>query len=56
MDRHYLQSADEHSISYSREIREVGENFILEHDRGYSGEKPHQITHQGIDDALPGAD
>ncbi len=39
MDRLYLQGADEYSIIYSPE-------------RGYSGEKPAQITHQAIEDSF----
>lgn len=51
-DRNYLQSLDEHSAGYSREIRTVGRDFIAGHDNGYPVSKPPQINHHGIDDAF----
>lgn len=51
-DRNYLQSLDEHSVGYSREIRTVGRDFIVGHDNGYRVAKPPRINHHGIDDAF----
>jgi hypothetical protein len=43
-DRNYLQSLDEHSVGYSREIRAVGRDFIVGHDNGYpSGSRRKSI-------------
>ncbi len=47
----FLQG-DENFIGFSRDIRTVGRDYILDHDRGYSGEKPAQITHQAIEDSF----
>lgn len=51
-DRNYLQSLDEHSVGYSREIQTVGREFIVSHDHGFPVPKPPRVTHHGIDDAF----
>ncbi len=51
-DRNHLQSLDQHSVGYSRQIGGVGRDYILQHDRGYAVAKPARIDHQGIDDAF----
>ena len=53
-DRNFLQSVDDRSVGYSREIQAVGREFILGHDNGYPVPKPPRITHQGIDDVFLG--
>lgn len=39
---------------YSREIRAVGRQFILQHFQAHGGPKPPPIDHQAIDDAFVG--
>lgn len=51
-DRNYMQSLDEHSFGYSREIRAVGRDFIIRHDNGYPVAKPPRTDHEGIDDGF----
>jgi hypothetical protein len=51
-DRVFLQSLDDRSVGYSREIQTVGCEFILRHDNGHPAPKPPRITHQGINDAF----
>ncbi len=40
------------TAGYSREIRAVGRDFIMDHYRAYGGPEPPPIDHQGIDDAF----
>ena len=51
-DRNYLQSIDQSSVGYFREIRTVARDVIVEHNRGYSVAKPPRIDHHGIDNAF----
>jgi hypothetical protein len=49
-DRLFLQTVNEGTIGFSRNIQSVGRDYILSHYKAYGGPKPPSLTHQGIDD------
>lgn len=51
-DKNYLQGLGDGKIGFSRGIRSVGKDFILQHYQAYGGPMPPPIDHQGINDAF----
>jgi hypothetical protein len=51
-DSSYVGGAANGEVFYHREIRAVGNDFIVGHYRAYGGPKPPPVQHQAIDDAF----
>ena len=51
-DSAYVGGTETGPVSYQREIRAVGRDFIMTHYRAYGGVEPPPIRHQAIDDSF----